>query len=110
MRTPIKKSQHTFDNRYVSAGRRVEKDLPIDVRPQHPAIQIARAPPDQECVMTRIDEIRPDLKRLHPAASLLQSRQQRQGDSGLAHPAMGTGDDESGIVHRSSSGSISITD
>jgi hypothetical protein len=50
-------------------------------------------------MMTWIDEIRAHLERLDPAAPRAQSRQDRQGDSRFADPAVRAGDDKTGKFH-----------
>ena len=87
-RAPVEQAHDALDDRDVRIGRRPEEHLPADFRPEHPAVEIAGQPTGHGRMMAGINEVRPHLEGLHPAAPRFQGRQERQRHGGFPDAAV----------------------
>ena len=74
------------------------EDGEVFVLTQHPAVQIAAEPARGPGVMAGVDEVRAHLEGLDRQTPPAQGIEQAQGDGGLAHPALGAGDDQAACL------------
>ena len=90
----IEAAHDTLDDRDVGV-RRVTRDGGHDgLATAHPTVEVVRGPAAGHRVQTRVDEVGPDLERLHDEPAAPERSQQPKRDRRLADAARGTGDDE----------------
>ena len=85
----VEEAHDPFDHGGVGIGRRRREPLPIDVGPEHPAVEVAGGTAARMPVMERVDEVGADLEGLHGEAATPERPDQAERNRRLAYPAVG---------------------
>src|SRR5207302_9565448 len=86
----VVEAHDSFDHGDIGIGACTREPLTVDVRRQHPAVEVAGPPAARLGMVQRIDEVGPHLEGLDGQAAPPQGSDQPQRYGGLADSAVGS--------------------